>query len=228
MDSGLPEIPDYLKDILNNELFERLLVPESTLPLFELSLFRWHAEETEALHQRMHAEELAYINEQIAANQDELNDSGMLTVEYFYKRIRYSDVVHLVSLLESALDAACNNLRLVLPPDSMLFDLKELQGNKWEVRRMFLERYGRFNHPTELWKPVKLLIRIRNSIVHDNGSTHSLNANDKKALAGCKGLDVSAYWIDVKFEYVKGAVDDLEKLINYYEENVRQAIDRIE
>jgi len=226
MDNENFEIPEYLKALFDTELHKEL-ASEPFFPIHELSLFRWHVEETEALHKRMHAGELAYINKQLSANQEDINDSGVIPVEYFHMRIRYSDVVYLVSLLETALEAACVRLRLVLPPDSILFDLKELKGQKWEVPRKYLERYGQFKHPKKLWQPINKLVLLRNAIVHDNGSTYSLSVGDKKALAKCIGLTLSDYRINVKVEYVQSAVGELETLIRYYEENVTQAIERI-
>lgn len=70
------EIPEYLKALFDTELLKEL-ASEPFFPIHELSLFKWHVEETEALHKRMRAGELAYINKQLSANQEDINDSGI-------------------------------------------------------------------------------------------------------------------------------------------------------
>ena len=221
------EIPDHLKALFEREI-RNSIASESFFDLYELSLFQWHLKETEALHKRMHDEELAYINQQIDKDFECINDSGMIPVEYFHRRIRYADVVYLVSLLETVLEDACGRLRQVLPATSIPFDLNELKDDKWIACRKFLERYGRFDHPKKLWKPINMLIILRNAIVHDNGAVASLKAGDRDALSKCSGLIPTGENINVRLEYIEAAVSDLEELIRYYERGVSDAIRRID
>ncbi|WP_405237555.1 hypothetical protein [Lentisalinibacter orientalis] len=227
MDNDDLELPEYLKNRIDKE-FRKEVAATSFLPLYELSLFRWHIEETEALYEKMRKTELAYIGQQSNLNVEVINDSGMIAIDYFYKRIRYSDVIYLVSLLESALEAACSRLKAVLPEDSVLFEVRNLAGQKWERTRLYLEAYGRFARPKRLWKPIIRLINLRNAIVHDNGSTLGLNRQRRRAIEKCDGVRVSDGQISVTAEYVQCAVNDLEALLSYYQDNVATAIERIE
>ncbi len=52
----------------------------------------------------MLSSELAYIREQYPNGDPEVNDSGIVAVDYYARRIRYSHVIYLVSLLESCLN----------------------------------------------------------------------------------------------------------------------------
>lgn len=217
------EIPEYMKALFDKEIRDSI-ASESFFNLHELALFKWHLDETEGLHKRMHDEELAYIKKQYDDGRDLVNDSGMLPVEYFYRRIRYSDVIYLVSLLETALEGTCGRLRQLLPEASVPFDLSEIKGEKWHASRMFLERYGTFTRPERLWKPINRLIILRNALVHDNGDTDMLKEDQKNALSRCKGLSVTGGQIEVRFEYVENLVQDLEAIIKYYEEGVNRAI----
>src|SRR5450759_2006041 len=71
-----------------------------TLDLYEIELFVWYAKETEAVLEKMLSSEVAYIREQSTQGNPEINDSGIVAVDYYARRIRYSHVIYLVSLLE--------------------------------------------------------------------------------------------------------------------------------
>ena len=64
----------------------------------------------------MLTEERAYVKEQVDAGLDlgDVNDSGMVAVEYYIKRARYADVIYLTSLLELYLSRASKKLEMVL------------------------------------------------------------------------------------------------------------------
>ena len=225
MDNDEFEIPPYLKKIFEQELLEAE-GNGSYSNLHELGLFKWHLNETEALHKQMYDAELKYIQEQDRANVDTINDSGMIPVDYFLKRARYADVVYLTSLLETILDRQCQRLTMALPAVNISFSLDELSGNKWVKRRKYLERYGNFDHPKSLWKPVNRLITLRNSIVHDNGDVDALSKNDRDSLTKCPGLSLNRIEISIDRLYVDTVVAVLEKLTQYYDKHVSEVVQR--
>jgi len=53
-------------------------------------------------------EEQRYIQEQADSGQQDLNDSGIVAAEYYAKRIRYSHVIYMASLLEAFLRGECD------------------------------------------------------------------------------------------------------------------------
>ncbi len=106
------------------------------------------------------------------------------------------------------------------------FSLDELSGNKWVKRRKYLERYGKFDHPNSLWKPVNKLITLRNSIVHDNGDVDALIKNDRDSLTECPGLNLNRFEISIDRLYVDSAVAALEKLTRYYDKHVSEVVQR--
>ncbi|MDJ0709568.1 MAG: hypothetical protein QNJ14_04210 [Woeseiaceae bacterium] len=216
------EIPDYLKARFEADL-RREYASEPLFDYYELSLFKWHLQETENLNKRMHDAALQYIREQVDNDVDIVNDSGMLPVEYFYRRVRYSDVVFMVSLLESLLEKACMRLRQLLPRVDMP---ENFSGGKWRGPQQFLERYGEVQTPENLWEPVKRLIDVRNLIVHDNGSAEPLGDDGRKELSKCAGLSIKGGRVEVSPEYVERAIDDIELLIQHYEEGIRQTVER--
>lgn len=218
-------IPEYLRDAFRTHILEELS-NRSFFNLHDLSLFRWHLHETEKLHAQMLKAEEGFINEQIEANPDFVDDSGLIPVEYFLRRARYADVIQLASLLETVLERECERLAEALPTQSIPFAVKELKGDKWTARRKFLERYGHFDQPEELWKPINILITLRNSVVHDNGSVEALSEGDRSALTRCSGLDVTGSEINIDRSYVISALGALEDLTRYYEQRVSTAIKR--
>lgn len=162
-----------------------------TLDLYEIELFVWYAKETEAALQKMLLNEVAYIRDQTAKGNPEVNDSGMVAVEYYARRIRYSQVIYLVSLLESCLERACSTLMTATGTSTKPFGPTELRGDQWTKRRRFIERYGNLKIPNELWLAPEMLILVRNCLVHENGSTANISDERRRRLGEVPGLDIS-------------------------------------
>jgi len=132
------EPPEHLKKSLRTLMLAQL--GSDTLDIFELELFDWYVKETESVLRQMLAGEHAYIQEQIAAGTPDVNDSGMVAVDYYGKRLRYSHIIYLTSLLETCLERACTTLTTAIGKDAVPFSLEDLGGDQWSKRRKFLER----------------------------------------------------------------------------------------
>lgn len=85
-------------------------------------LFEWYTKETTKLINEMMSTEHAYIQQQIDADVEDINDSGVLPVDYYLKRVRYADVIYMASLLERYLDKACDRLINAIGKHNVLFD----------------------------------------------------------------------------------------------------------
>lgn len=144
---------------------------EDLLDYDELGLFEWYTRESAKTFERMRSEVYSYIEEQKSAgcNFGETDDSGLLVINYYISRARYGDVVFLTSLLEHYLSRASQKLELVIGTGNVTFRPNELQGNKWERHKKFLERHGVSEFPLEVWNTLKDLISVRNAIVHERG-----------------------------------------------------------
>jgi hypothetical protein len=108
MDTDPPEFTPESKAAMRKEVL-RHLRERSSFDIYELELFEWYISETEQLLETMLEGERQYIAEQVDAGREDINDSGIVAVEYYTKRIRYSHVIYMASLLEVFLEReGCN------------------------------------------------------------------------------------------------------------------------
>lgn len=184
----LGPIPDYLKNAMRKHFLSGLKGHRS-LETYELDLFGWFRRETEETWAQMDTEEQKYVQEQIAAGAEEINDSGVLAVGYYRKRMRYSHVIFLASLLEGAMKHECDRLTIALGA-KVLFKPSELKGDPWSARKVFLERHGSFQTTADLWDSIKDLLAVRNALVHHNGEISLLTQEQVAALGKIPGVDV--------------------------------------
>ena len=133
------ELPEHLKERVRALLLDQL--GKDTLDVFEIELCDWYFSKTEAVLTEMLSIERAYIQEQAATQAEDINDSGIVAVEYYTKRIRYSHVIYLTSLLETCLERACSKLTSAVGTKNIPFAFNELTGDQWSKKRKFLERY---------------------------------------------------------------------------------------
>lgn len=208
---------------LNNRQFE---ATSSMLDLYELELFSWYVKETEITVDTMRSNSLAHIAEQCDAGREPVNDSAMVAVEYFLKRLRYSHIIYLTSILETFLEGWCEKLTTLLGPENVLFTIKDLKGDQWSVKRKFLEKYGKFVIAADLWSGIHTLTCLRNNLVHDNGATTELNPDDKKTLAKQRGIVLSGNEVVIQPEYIDDAVQLVERVVRLVDSELAKLIER--
>lgn len=218
------ELPEHLKKTLRTLMLDQM--GKDTLDLYEFELFDWYVKETEVVLSKMLSSERAYIEEQIATGNPEINDSGMLAVEYNTKRIRYSHIIYLASLFESCLERACSKLITAVGHEVMPFGPTELKGDQWAKRRKFLERYGDITIPKELWSEPNMLNKIRNYLVHENGSTTSISDEERKEINKRPGVDIKSTEFVLEETYIRHASEALRKLVQAVETGVGEVIQK--
>jgi len=219
------ELPDSLKELLKKEALRQM--SKDTLDVFEIELFDWYVKETDILINEMLSSEQTYVKEQVELGDPEPNDSGLLAVEYYTKRIRYSHIIYLVSLLERCLEEACSMLISTLDLDVKLLNPIELKDSKWNKRRKFLERYGSVKLANNLWAEPEMLIRVRNYLVHENGSTAGLSDKGKKDLGEMPGLDIKGLEFRIEAEYIKHAFKSVRTFVRAIDKEIGAVIGRV-
>lgn len=195
----------------------------------ELSLFEWYVSEHENTIERMLAEEHAYVNEQVDAGLDlgDVNDSGMVAVEYYIKRARYADVIYLTSLLELYLSRASKKLERVLGGQNVTFRPNDLTGNKWVRHKKFLEGYGKFNFPDDGWATLLTLIDVRNILVHENGDTTAIKSQDTlDRIKKSPGLRADHGEMVIEDTYLTHCLPVFRSLVEHINSRISQSIER--
>ncbi|MEI9994570.1 MAG: hypothetical protein WDM91_08250 [Rhizomicrobium sp.] len=202
MATSAGDLPPHLAHKWRQELLEQMR-GEEILDADELSLFEWYVHENGKVIERMLAEERAFVNEQIDAGQTDASadNAGWLVAEYHIKRIRYADVIYMASLLEMYLAKACKKVTTILGEHNVVFRSDELAGDKWTKRKKFLERYGRFEFPPDNWSELQVLVRVRNILVHENGSSESITASDKNQLVA-RGITVDRHELVIEDAFI--------------------------
>jgi hypothetical protein len=198
----------------------------STLDIYEIELFEWYVKETESVLDGILATERAYIEEQTSSGIEDVNDSGMVAVEYYIKRIRYSHVIYLTSLVETCLERACSALTSHMRAEELPFGLNELAGDQWSKKRKYLERYGRFEFPRASWSAIQVLILVRNYLVHENGSTANLKPDQKKSLQKYLGLRIDGHEFAIERTYIDRAFQAVRSFVETLEAEMTRAVRR--
>lgn len=219
----LEPIPEYLKNSMRKHFLSGLKGHRS-LEIYELDLFRWFRNETEKTWEKMEIEERKYIREQVSAGREEINDSGIVATDYYRKRTRYSHVIFLASLLESAMKRECDRLANALG-ERILFKPSELKGDPWSSRKTFLERHCSFQTPEELWGPIKILLSVRNALVHHNGEILLLTHEQISALGNVTGIDVTQSDVGIEAEYLDEATASVGNLMEFLNGKTNSVID---
>lgn len=220
----LGAIPDYLKKAMRKHFLSGLKDHRS-LETYELDLFGWFRKETEETWAQMDVEEQKYVQEQIAAGDEEINDSGVFAVGYYRKRMRYSHVIFLASLLEGAMKLECDRLTIALGA-KVLFKPSELKGDPWSARKVFLERHGSYQIPGDLWDAIKDLLSVRNALVHHNGEISLLTQEQVAALSKIPGVDVEHSEVGIEASYLDQATGSVRDLMEFVHEKTNSVIDR--
>ena len=220
----LGPIPDHLKHAMRKHFLSGLKGFRS-LETYELDLFGWFRRETEEAWGKMDDQEQQYIQEQVAAGAEEINDSGILAVNYYRKRTRYSHVIFLASLLESAMKRECDRLSTALG-EKILFRPSELKGDPWSARKVFLERHGSFQTPDDLWGSINGLLAVRNALVHHNGEASLLTKDQIAALGKIPGVDMDRSEVGIEAAYLDQATESVRSLMEFIHQSINSVIDR--
>lgn len=224
MNNPKQELPKYIKKSLRARFLNQ--ISTDIIDQSEFELFDWYTQETELVLEQMLSSELAYIDEQITKGNPEVNDSGMIPVNYFAKRIRYSHIIYLVSLLESCLEEACYKLINVVGNEITPFGPTELNGDQWTKRRKFLKHYGDLKISKELWSEPNMLYSIRNYLVHENGSTANISEEDRKKIKKGPGVNIDGYEFIIEKEYIQHSLEALRLLVKAVEKGVGEVIQK--
>jgi hypothetical protein len=173
----------------------------------------------------MDAEAQRYIKEQIVSGLEEVNDSGIVVTDYYRKRMRYSHVIFLTSILESAMRQECERLAHALG-NQVLFKPENLKGDSWTVRRVFLEKYGSFEIPDSLWDPIKELLNIRNTLIHQGDSMYLLTPQQISALGKIPGIRMDTSEVEIEEKYIDRAIDAVRNVMEFLHDKTNDLIDR--
>lgn len=188
---------------------------------FERELFQWYLMESEAMLRRIQAEEVTYIKEQVAAGNQDVNESGLLATDYQARRVRYSHVIYLASMLETVLKRECHRLKLALGHQGAPFSPTEIKGDQWTSKKKFLERFGHFEIPDSLWSRVHAITRVRNILIHDNGA---IDVPSPTILHGLPGIKVSSGELEIEAAFVTAAFASISSLTDYLRDKVSDVI----
>ena len=201
---------------------------EDVLNFDELSLFEWYVSEQTKVIDLMLTEERAYVKEQVDAGLDlgDVNDSGMVAVEYYIKRARYADVIYLTSLLELYLSRASKKLERVLGDHNVTFRPNELTGNKWVRHKKFLEGYGKFVFPNDPWTTLLSLIDVRNVLVHENGDTTATQSTAMSKFLQSPGLKEEHGELEIEAAYISHCLSAFRSLVEHVNGQIDQSIER--
>ncbi len=216
------ELPEHLKKSLRTLMLTQM--SNDTLDRYEIELFDWYIKETETVLNKMLSSERAYIQEQVATGVPEINDSGIIAVEYYIKRIRYSHVIYLASLLESCLERACSKLIIAVGHEIVPFGPTELKGDQWSRKFKFLERYGDFQIPKDLWAEPKMLISVRNYLVHENGNAANVPDDKRNEMKKYPGLDIEGTEFNIEEAFVRLASQAVRSFVQSIEERIEEVI----
>lgn len=219
------QIPDAVKQSLRKIVLLELK-DTPALDICELELFVWYVDETEKLLIDMLSTEHAFIQEQYHRGAEDINDSGIVAVDYYLKRVRYSHVIYMASLLETLLERSCAALTTAIGEKNIPFTTSELKGDQWSVRRKFLERHGKFSIPKHIWSDIQALITLRNNLVHDNGNTHELADDEKKMLIKRAGIKLDGSEIVLEVAYIHEAFQSIKSLVQFIEEAIGVVVNR--
>lgn len=222
----MPDDNDCDKDKFSREMHLKALLGDQAVDSFELELFEWYAKETDDLLEKSLHEEIEYLNKQYGSGYDyeRINDSGIMAVEYYAKRIRGSHAIYLTSLLETFLKRSCSRLECAIGTQNLPLSLSKIKGNQWERKRKFLEECGGFSVPDAIWSEVHALILIRNNLVHDNGETCALKEEFKILIASKIGVSIERSEIAIEKEYINHAFDVMKSLFRYIDEQIKGVI----
>lgn len=223
-DHGGAGLPSELKKQLRAMQLAGLRDAQA-LDTYEVELFAWYVRETESLFAKMALEESEFLQQQLNSGIDEPNDSGFVAVSYYARRVRYSHVIYLTSMLEGIFRRESDRLTNALGEQNVPFAASELKDDLWTARRKVLERYGHFKIHSDIWDPIRTLLNVRNILVHNNGVTDSIHPDRLRALAKIPGIGISSGELEISPSYVQSAFSAVKNIANFLEKQVGSVIE---
>jgi hypothetical protein len=221
------KMPDLMEAGMKQLILDHL--KDNGLDTDELTLFAWYAKETENIAQQMLANEVAIVKKQYESGAENVNDSGVLPVQYFIRRSRYSHVIYLASLGEAYMTNATKRLTAALG-DNVIFTLNELSGDKWPKQRKYLQRYGDFEIPDDIWGRYKSIYDLRNDLVHENGGMDLLDEREREKrnnrYKGIPGLNLEGSEIVIEPSFLDYSFESLRAFIDFVDEKIAAVIER--
>ena len=217
------KLPDSLKLLFRRSLLEQEKNDDG-LGLFELSLFEFYSKENEATIEQMLTAERQYVQEQVQREVELVNDSGIVAAEYFTKRIRYSDVIYLCSLVETFLVNACKKIVRVLDKPGLEFEPGRGVG-KWRRCEDFLAGQGCVEPGIVSSGALRAMWIVRNVIVHDNGEISGLRPDEIEILQPVAGLDLRKSEVEIEREFIDRSFAVFKDLVRIVREGVNSLID---
>jgi predicted transcriptional regulator len=210
---------------MNKERLQ-ILLNSCSFDAYEQDLFCWYVKETEDIIEGMLDMEQKYLSEQVQSGIEDINDSGFVAIEYHINRIRYSHVIYMVSILEVFLERECERLASAIGPSAITFGLNEIKGDQWSAKKKFLERYGRFVVPEEVWNGAISVTTLRNVLVHDNGFVAKIPEKDRRKLASITGLSFDNTQIVIDSKFIWYGLEKIKDLAKFVESEVAAIVNR--
>ena len=136
----------------------------------------------------------------------------------FRRTLRYSYIVHLVSILETVLKKFCDDLGERKNIDIQLRDLTGVDiVHRFKKFLSIIGRHERLDDiASDFWKPVLDLIQVRNCIVHRLGevSRGGYEARFRRLAATRQGLSVEDEKILLDKSFCEWALDSVQSFYN--------------
>ena len=197
--------------------------PEHRLGLFEIGLFEYYLDDGEKRIANMIEAENDAIDE-YSRRDVEYNDTSMTAVQYFEKRIRYSHIIYLNTLLEKCLKEGCARIKDTVGLQEIPFNWTELKGNSWEQCTKCLKVYAKVEIEDSQKEKIRTLSDIRNNIVHDGGSVDESFAN---RISGVAGLRIRSAEIHIDGQYVRDMLEIVKSIAEKIDHEITKIEDRI-
>lgn len=195
------------------------------LPRDEMALFDWYLKHTEDTINQIEATAQADIAAQVSRGDSEVDDSALVALRYFTKRVRYSHVIYLDSLGDQYLRSTYDMLKAVLGKRVSL-TVEDLQGEVWATMPKYFQAFGQFSIPDNVKTNVRALSDVRNILCHENGSTSKLNAQRISRLKKLAGISIVGGEIAIDKPFIEFAKSTLISLVACVDDGLREYIDR--
>jgi len=204
----------------------RRLSASSLLNSDELALLECYIEKNEQWVDHAKAEEQAHIQSQYCSP-DGVNEYGMIAIRHFERRLRYSHVIYLTSVLDSLLEKACEHLVKIRGNQNLPFKAEDLKGERHEAQMRFLTACGCIDLPGDLVKFIEKLYALRRVIVVANGNPARLEKlmGSKWSPIPIDGIHIHGEDIEIGGKYIQAAIAAIREAAEHIEKGMRSLVD---